>query len=182
MEDALIRHRIKDILMDQIRMQGGKKRRSKSKTTRGRAYAGSKTAKKKTSRSKSRTCGSKSRKGVKRTSPWIAHVKKYAKEHGITYGEALKKARASYKGGVYAGKRKSSGSKTSRPKSRSKSRIVRRRRTVRKAGALVGGRKRRTRTHKSKRAGARVAGSKRRVMRNKHYKRPHIDAIISEFM
>lgn len=177
MEDALIRHRIKDILMDQIRMQGGKKRRSKSKTTRGRAYAGSKTAKKKTSRSKSRTCGSKSRKGVKRSSPWIAHVKKYAKEHGITYGEALKKARASYKGGVYAGKRKSS-----RSKSRSKSRIVRRRRTVRKAGALVGGRKRRTRTHKSKRAGARVAGSKRRVIRNKHYKRPHIDAIISEFM
>lgn len=30
--------------------------------------------------------------------PWIAHVKKYAASHGLTYGEALKKARASYRG------------------------------------------------------------------------------------
>lgn len=28
--------------------------------------------------------------------PWIAHVKKFAKQHGLTYGEALKKARKSY--------------------------------------------------------------------------------------
>lgn len=37
------------------------------------------------------------KKDKKVTSPWIKHVKKYAKEHNITYGEAMKKARASYK-------------------------------------------------------------------------------------
>jgi hypothetical protein len=31
-----------------------------------------------------------------RSNPWIAHVKSYAKKHGLSYGEALKKARASY--------------------------------------------------------------------------------------
>jgi len=35
--------------------------------------------------------------GPKKTSPWIAHVKAYAKEHNIKYGEALKKASATYK-------------------------------------------------------------------------------------
>ena len=38
--------------------------------------------------------------GRKRTggaSKWISHVKKYASQHGCTYGEALKRARASYK-------------------------------------------------------------------------------------
>tara|TARA_R110002096_G_scaffold412799_1_gene613362 strand:- start:768 stop:1277 length:510 start_codon:yes stop_codon:yes gene_type:complete len=34
----------------------------------------------------------------KKSSPWISHVKAYAKEHGIKYGEALKKASATYKG------------------------------------------------------------------------------------
>jgi hypothetical protein len=28
--------------------------------------------------------------------PWITHVKKYAKAHKMTYGEAMKKAKASY--------------------------------------------------------------------------------------
>jgi len=28
--------------------------------------------------------------------PWIAHVTKYAKEHKITYGEAMQKAKATY--------------------------------------------------------------------------------------
>jgi len=28
---------------------------------------------------------------------WIEHVKKYAKEHNISYGEAISKARSSYK-------------------------------------------------------------------------------------
>ena len=35
--------------------------------------------------------------GPKKTSPWISHVKAYAKEHNIKYGEALKKASATYK-------------------------------------------------------------------------------------
>lgn len=30
--------------------------------------------------------------------PWVAHVKKYAKAHKMDYGEAMKKAKASYKG------------------------------------------------------------------------------------
>lgn len=36
--------------------------------------------------------------GVKHSSPWIKHVKAYAKAHGISYGEAMSKARASYRG------------------------------------------------------------------------------------
>jgi hypothetical protein len=39
------------------------------------------------------TVGGKKKKG---TNPWIAHVKKYAKEHNISYSEAIKKAGASY--------------------------------------------------------------------------------------
>ena len=31
--------------------------------------------------------------------PWIEHVKAYAKKHGISYREAMKKARPSYKPG-----------------------------------------------------------------------------------
>lgn len=31
--------------------------------------------------------------------PWIVHVLDYAQEHGISYKDALKKARPSYKGG-----------------------------------------------------------------------------------
>ncbi|HNE92501.1 MAG TPA: hypothetical protein PKG56_00040 [Chitinophagaceae bacterium] len=48
------------------------------------------------------------------TNPWIRHVKKYAKEHGIKYAEAISMARASYrpmKGGSKTAKRKSAGSK-----------------------------------------------------------------------
>jgi len=30
--------------------------------------------------------------------PWIAHVKKFARAHGLSYGEAMKKARSSYRG------------------------------------------------------------------------------------
>lgn len=36
-------------------------------------------------------------KGTVKKGGWIAHVKAYAKKHGIKYGEALKKASASYK-------------------------------------------------------------------------------------
>jgi hypothetical protein len=32
------------------------------------------------------------------TSAWITHVKKYAKDNKIEYGEALKKAASTYKG------------------------------------------------------------------------------------
>lgn len=62
--------------------------------------------------------------GAKRgTSKWIMHVKKYAKSHGISYGDAMKKARSSYKGGTSAGV------------------LVggRRKRRVKRAGVLVGG-------------------------------------------
>ena len=30
---------------------------------------------------------------------WITHVKKYAKDHNIKYGDAMKKAKATYKKG-----------------------------------------------------------------------------------
>lgn len=33
-------------------------------------------------------------------SNWINHVKKYAKEHNITYKNALKEAKKTYKGGT----------------------------------------------------------------------------------
>lgn len=36
--------------------------------------------------------------GKKSTNPWIKHVKKYASTHGLTYGEALKKAGKTYRG------------------------------------------------------------------------------------
>ncbi|QIG59410.1 hypothetical protein [Dishui Lake virophage 8] len=36
--------------------------------------------------------------GGKKTSKWITHVKAYAKQHGIKYGEALKRAKATYRG------------------------------------------------------------------------------------
>jgi len=44
--------------------------------------------------------GGKRKKKAKgsKTSPWIEHVKKYAKEHDISYGEAISKAGPSYKG------------------------------------------------------------------------------------
>jgi hypothetical protein len=36
--------------------------------------------------------------GGKKTSKWITHVKAYAKQHGIKYGEALSKAKSTYRG------------------------------------------------------------------------------------
>ena len=32
-----------------------------------------------------------------KTNPWIAHVKAYAKKHNLSYGDAISKARPSYK-------------------------------------------------------------------------------------
>ena len=40
--------------------------------------------------------GAGSKAGAK-ANPWIAHVKAYAKKHNISYGDAIKKARPSYK-------------------------------------------------------------------------------------
>ena len=37
--------------------------------------------------------------GAKKSSPWIEHVKAYAKQHGVKYGEALKLAKSTYKSG-----------------------------------------------------------------------------------
>ncbi len=41
----------------------------------------------------------KKRTKLKKESAWIKHVKAYAKEHGIKYGEAMKKAKATYRSG-----------------------------------------------------------------------------------
>ena len=41
--------------------------------------------------------------GKKKTSAWIAHVKAYAAQHGMKYGEALKAAKSTYKKGMSAG-------------------------------------------------------------------------------
>ena len=38
--------------------------------------------------------------GAKKSSPWIEHVKGYASQHGVKYGEALKLAKATYKKGM----------------------------------------------------------------------------------
>jgi hypothetical protein len=35
--------------------------------------------------------------GVKKPSSWIEHIKNYAKEHNISYKEAMTKGKASYK-------------------------------------------------------------------------------------
>jgi len=64
-------------------------------------------------------------------SAWISHVKKYAKDHGIKFGEALSKAGASFKkhsggGGVLMGKGVPMGGKRTKKASR------------RKGGALYG--------------------------------------------
>ena len=41
--------------------------------------------------------GSAKQKASAKTNPWIQHVKAYAKKHGIKYGDAISKAKASYK-------------------------------------------------------------------------------------
>ena len=40
---------------------------------------------------------SKTTKKKKAGGGWISHVKAYAKKHGVTYGVAMSKAKASYK-------------------------------------------------------------------------------------
>jgi len=44
------------------------------------------------------TVGGASRRYRGGANPWITHVKRYAKAHRLSYGEAMKKARASYRG------------------------------------------------------------------------------------
>jgi hypothetical protein len=78
-------------------------------------------------------------------SEWIKHVKRYAKSNGITYGEALKKARSTYKS-------------TAAPK-----KTVRRK----KASGYVG------RSNKPMRQGRQLRGEGRRpikLMRDKNYR------------
>lgn len=45
--------------------------------------------------------GGRRKKACGGTSPWISHVKRYAKAHGMSYGEAMSAARSSYRGGSY---------------------------------------------------------------------------------
>jgi hypothetical protein len=63
-------------------------------------------------------------------SAWITHVKNYAKQHGIEYGEALKKASSTFKKGTHApmmGKSKKRMGKSMKNKSRKNRRSRRRR-------------------------------------------------------
>jgi hypothetical protein len=53
-------------------------------------------------------------------SSWIKHVKKYAKDHKIEFGEALKKARPSYKASTSSTKKMRGGNKKT-AKNRTKS-------------------------------------------------------------
>ena len=41
--------------------------------------------------------GSAKQKAKAKSNPWIKHVKAYAKQHNISYGDAISKAKASYK-------------------------------------------------------------------------------------
>lgn len=74
-------------------LDGGKKRKKKltKKLTKkgGKKLNTSKKSGKKLNRSK--------KGGKKHQSKWILHVKKYAAEHGIKFGEALKKASKTFK-------------------------------------------------------------------------------------
>lgn len=36
--------------------------------------------------------------GARTTNPWVMHVKRYAREHGIDYRDAMSRARPSYRG------------------------------------------------------------------------------------
>jgi predicted RNase H-like nuclease (RuvC/YqgF family) len=36
-------------------------------------------------------------KGMSRSNPWVSHVKQYAKDNGITYSQAMKQAKSTYK-------------------------------------------------------------------------------------
>lgn len=51
-------------------------------------------------------------------SSWIKHVKKYAKDHKIEFGEALKKARPSYKSTSSTKKMKGGNKKTMKNRTR----------------------------------------------------------------
>lgn len=112
MSNAMMQRRIREILIDQASGSGVIRRR--------RAV-------------KKRSSGS--------SSAWIRHVKKYARDHNISYGEALIKARSSYKGSGIM-------------KRRSRSKVVRRKR----GGVLIGGVRRR-------RVGSKT--SRKRVTRRK---------------
>lgn len=82
-------------------------------------------------------------------SNWTDYVKNYSLKHGITYGEALRKAAPSYRkmsGGVVLGGRK----RKSKPKSGSKT--------------IMGGKKR-SMKKKTMSSGTRMVGGKRRMMK-----------------
>lgn len=127
-DDVLLRHRIRSILMDQIRASGGTRRKKTSSKTRNSVTrrAGSKVTKRthsKRGHTKRRISGGAMK--------WITYVKKYAKEHNITYPEALRKAGPSYRklhGSALVG---------------GKNKVHRKRHATKRAGSLVGGRRKR---------------------------------------
>lgn len=83
-------------------------------------------------------------------SDWVNYVKQYARQHGITYGEALKKAGPSYRrGGVVVGGKKK---KSSHKKKKSKS--MNPKRYCRSGSKVMGGRKPSKKRVSSKRVGS----------------------------
>ncbi len=154
MDDYDRKNRIRQIYEEQISEIGGGRlikrphpvlcvegsgvKRRKRRVVR-RVRSGSKAAVRRSGSKVVRKRAPAKRKGTvpKGTSRWILHVKKYAKTHGISYGEAMKKARSSYD-------KKSSKSTT--------------RKRVKRAGVLVGGRRR------VKRAGVLVGGKQKKLI------------------
>lgn len=89
-------------------------------------------------------------------SNWIEYVKQYARQHGITYGEALTRAAPSYRrGGVVLGGRRKS--------KRSKSKVSKKRK------AIGGSKKSYKKSPSSKkvRMGGRCPNGKKKVCRSK---------------
>jgi hypothetical protein len=70
---------------------GGKKRGRKKKRSKKKG------SKKKKSRSKSKSKSKSKKKSRPKTNKWIAHVKAYAKKHGMKYMEAIPYAKETYK-------------------------------------------------------------------------------------
>lgn len=96
-------HRILDILNQKIMMGAGMHHRRRLTAGEGKVHR----KKRRAGVVAGKKCragvvaGKKRRAGVtagrKVSSPWIAHVKKYAKQHNIPYGLALSRAGGSYR-------------------------------------------------------------------------------------
>lgn len=91
----------KKAVRTKAKKRAAKKKEEKKKVTIKKSKSkasGSKTSKKPKVKSVKggKAKSSKAKKSVS-ANPWISYVKKYAKKHGLTYGESLKKAGPSYR-------------------------------------------------------------------------------------